>query len=86
MKAKMQKDIVRLRRKKNRGQDGVQSRSRLRNSAKHWESLTECAEKDWDLDVKHVKAHRTEKEKRAITKLLEFVMEGNEKTDELAKA
>ena len=28
--------------------------------------LTDCAEKNWDLGVKHVKAHRTEKEKKEM--------------------
>ena len=50
-----------------------------------WEVLSECAEKDWNLDVKHVKAHRTEKEKKIMTQIQEFV-EGNETADELAKA
>ena len=46
--------------------------------------MTECAETNWDLDVKHVKAHCTEKEKKT-TKEQQFVLEGNEKADELAK-
>ena len=35
---------------------------------KLWKLLTECVEKNWDLDVNHVKAHRTDKEKKAMTK------------------
>ena len=30
------------------------------------------AEKNWDLDVKHVKAHRTEKEKKALWRAFEM--------------
>ena len=44
-----------------------------------------CGE-DRDLDVKDVKAHRTQKQKKAMTEVLTFVVEGNEKADELAKA
>ena len=47
--------------------------------------LTELAEKNCDLDVKHVKAHRTEEEKQAMTNMKEFVMKGNEKAEGLAK-
>ena len=36
------------------------------------------------MDVKHVKAHRTETEK-AMTKEQTFVVEGNAKADEFAK-
>ena len=39
----------------------------------------ECAEKDWDSDVTHVKAHRTEQEKKDMTIMQTIVMEGNEK-------
>ena len=52
---------------------------------KCWELLTDCAEKNWDLDVKHVKAHRTEKEKKATTKVHKIVMEEHDKADCLAK-
>ena len=48
-----------------------------------WELLTECAVKNRDLDVKHVKARRTEKE-TAMTKEQTIVMEGHAKADELA--
>ena len=46
--------------------------------------LMDCEEKNRDLDVKHVKAHQTEKEKKAMTLEEQIVMEGNEKA-ELAK-
>ena len=39
--------------------------------------LTDCAEK-------HVKAHRSRKEEKAITKEQNFVLEGNERVNELA--
>ena len=38
------------------------------------------------MEVAHVKAHRTEKEKEKMTKFERFVTEGNEKADELAEA
>ena len=41
-----------------------------------WRSV--CTEKNLDLNVKHVKA-RTEKEKKAVTNMRDFVVEGNEK-------
>ena len=44
-----------------------------------------CSEKKWDFEVKHVKTHRTKKEKKATTAEEHFVIEGNEKADELAK-
>ena len=37
------------------------------------------------VEVEHVKAHRTEKEKTDMLHLEKFVTEGNEKDDELAK-
>ena len=37
------------------------------------------------MEVAHVKAHRTKKEKENMTKIEKFVTEGNEKADELAK-
>ena len=50
---------------------------------KLWELLTECAESNWDLDAKHVMAHTTVTEKKAMTKEPQFVLEGNEKATEL---
>ena len=38
------------------------------------------------VEVAHVKAHRTKKEKEKMTKIERFVTEGNEEADELAKA
>ena len=38
------------------------------------------------MEVAHVKAHRTKKEKENMTKIERFITEGNEKADELAKA
>ena len=43
-----------------------------------------CAEKGWNLDMNPVKEHRSEKEKKALTKIL-VGMEGNYHADELAK-
>ena len=38
------------------------------------------------VEVEHVKAHRTKKEKKNMSQFERFVTEGNEKADELAKA
>ena len=38
------------------------------------------------VEVEHVKAHCTGKDKREMTHFQKFVIEGNEKADELAKA
>ena len=38
------------------------------------------------MEVEHVKAHRTKKEKKNMSQFEKFVAEGNEKADELAKA
>ena len=38
------------------------------------------------MEVAHVTAHRTRKEKEKVTKIERFVTEGNERADELAKA
>ena len=38
------------------------------------------------MEVEHVKAHRTEKEKKNMSQFEKFVSEGNEKADDLAKA
>ena len=37
------------------------------------EVLTECADKNWDLDVNQLKEIRTQKEKRAMTQILKYV-------------
>ena len=50
-----------------------------------WELLTDCEEKECDMDVKHVKALRTGEAKKAMTKEPMLFMEGNEKADEMAK-
>ena len=38
------------------------------------------------MEVEHVKAHRTEKDKKDMSKFEKFVTVGNEKADDLAKA
>ena len=50
-----------------------------------WELLLDCSEKNWNLDAKHVQAHRTEQEKEAMTAEGTYVVDGNEKADELPK-
>ena len=49
------------------------------------EIIDDLRGKDCDLNVSHVKAHRTEKEKKAMTIGGRFVMDGNEKAHEWAK-
>ena len=51
---------------------------------KIWEELHSLAARDTTVEVEHVKAHRTEKEKTNMSQFERF--ESNEKADELAKA
>ena len=51
---------------------------------KIWEELHRLAARDIVVEVKHVKAHRTRKEKKEMSHFEKFVTEGNEKADELA--
>ena len=54
---------------------------------KIWQELHELVKKRGILvEVAHVKARRTKKEKEKMTHFERFVTEGNEKADELAKA
>ena len=53
---------------------------------KIWEELQNLAERDILVEVEHVKAHRTKKEKKNMSQFGKFVTDGNEKADELAKA
>ena len=53
---------------------------------KSWEELHELVKRGVLVEVEHVKAHRTKKEKEKMAQLERFVTEGNEKADELAKA
>ena len=53
---------------------------------KIWQELHDLVKKRGILvEVAHVKAHRSKKEKK-MTQFERFVTEGNEKADELAKA
>ena len=45
---------------------------------KCWELLADCVEKEWDLDVKRAKAQRARKEKKAMTKNKQHVLDENE--------
>ena len=53
---------------------------------KIWEELHGLVERGLLVEVEHVKAHRTKKEKKSMVQFEKFVTEGNEKADELAKA
>ena len=48
-----------------------------------WEELHNIAAGDTLVEVEHVKAHRTKKEKKEMSHFEKFVTEGNEKADEL---
>ena len=48
---------------------------------KNWEELLELAKSGILVEVEHVKAHRTKKEKEKMTHFERFVTEGNEKAD-----
>ena len=52
---------------------------------KFWEESHEFVKRGILVEVAHVKAHRTKKEKEKMTNIERFVTEGNEKADELAK-
>ena len=49
------------------------------------EELDGLVERGILVEVEHVKAHRTKKDKQHMSHLEQFVTEGNEKADELAK-
>ena len=51
---------------------------------KIWEELQLLTSKEILVEVKHVKAHRTEKDKKETSHVEKLVTEGNEKADELA--
>ena len=51
-----------------------------------WEELRSLAERNITVEVEHLKAYRTKKEKNAMSHFELFVTEGNEKADDLAKA
>ena len=53
---------------------------------KLWEELQLLASRDIFVEVKHVKAHRTVKDKKEMSHFEKFVADGNEKADVLAKA
>ena len=53
---------------------------------KIWEELHSLAARDITVEVEHVKAHCTKKEKKEMSHSEKFVTEGNEKADDLAKA
>ena len=53
---------------------------------KMWEALSLLVSKENFVEVEHVKARRTKKEKKEMSHFEKFVTDGNEKADELAKA
>ena len=52
---------------------------------KIWEERHTLISREVLVEVEHVKAHRTEKDKTEMSHLEKFVTEENEKADELAK-
>ena len=53
---------------------------------KIWEEFHLLAAREIVVEVEHAKAHRTKKEKKDMSHFENFVTEGNEKADELAKS
>ena len=51
---------------------------------KIWEEWHYLRSKEILIEVEHVKAHRTEKERQHMSLFEKFITEGNEKSDELA--
>ena len=50
-----------------------------------WEELHSLTARNTTVEVGHVKAHCTKKEKKVMSHFEKFVTEGNEKADDLAK-
>ena len=50
-----------------------------------WEELHSLISREILVEVEHVKAHRTEKDKKEMSRFERFVTDDNEKADELAK-
>ena len=50
-----------------------------------WRNCISCAQKKILIEVEHLKAHRTKKEKNEMSHFEKFITEDNEKADELAK-
>ena len=63
----------------------VQRTIKRAEGEKEWEELHELVKRGILVEVEHVKAHRTKKEKEKMTQLERFATKGNEKADELAK-
>ena len=53
---------------------------------KNWEELHHFASRDVVVEVEHVKALSTKKDKKEMSCCEKFVTEGNEKADDLARA
>ena len=53
---------------------------------KIWEELDLLVSKEFSVEVEHVKAHRTKKDKKKMSMFEKFVTEVNETADDLAKA
>ena len=51
----------------------------------NWDELHLLMSKEVLVEVEHVKAHRTKKDKKEVSRFERFVTEGNENADELAK-
>ena len=51
-----------------------------------WEELHSLAARDIEVEVEHVKAHCTKKDKKEWSHFEKFVTDGNETADDLAKA
>ena len=57
----------------------------MRTCGKIWEELHLLTSEEILVEVEHVKAHRTKKDKKTMTHFEKFVTEGNEEADGLAK-
>ena len=62
-----------------------QEREMLIHGSNFGEESHDLTERGISVDLEHVKAHRTKKEKNDRSHFEKFVTEGNEKADELAK-
>ena len=64
----------------------IRKQAMLTCESKTWEESQLLTSKEILVEVEHVKAHRTDKDKTEMSHFEKFVIEGNEKADELAKA
>ena len=69
-----------------KGNASIRKLAMLTCGPKFGKSFIFSTSKEILVEVEHVKAHRTKKDKKEMSQFEKFVADGNEKADELAKA